>query len=1219
MKILKIELQNINSLRTDNPIIIDFESNLFEDVGLYAITGPTGAGKTTILDAITIALYQSVPRFNKSNIKAGLEDVVSKGADSAMSRVTFRTNSTLYEATWSMRLKSKNGKLLTNPQEEIRLKNLKTEKIIAEKKREFQQEIEAITQLNYHQFLRSVMLAQGEFAAFLSANAKEKGTLLEQITGEEIYKRIGEEIGIRISEEKAKLDLIKAKINTDDLLCDERIEELQKEQEQLEISLKEQDKDLKAIEKILKWFEDEIKLSKAQQKQKEEHEKLNAEKEVHKATLEKLSNHEKAEPFQPIITDLKRIENEIKDKAVKERKLKDELEVIKSNIEGAEKREKTLKETFISKELAQKNWQPKLDIVAALDARISNLKESREKIGSRFKNRDILITGLQSKIKDNTIKKQGVESEMILLNEFLQQNVNVLSIKKNLTTWSAGFSQMENSAKSIEQTKAKIIDAEQKETTSKENLNTAESNLKESHSRLGNIRLQLAVIAKEITELNLPSLLAKQKELSAQKIRTKELLDLSVKYKDQNQKLVELSAVFAKTEEDKKVIVNEIAELSMKIDQAEIQLKDADKILELERSIKNYEEERARLEEGTPCPLCGSTEHPFVTKDDKGSLSEAFLVAEKRKYILTDLIDIKKQTEIKDATYKQKLEGLKESIKEIKSGLASTEVIFNQHKTGFAITNSAVIKQSSDVQKETEETLDKQIEKVQILQDKKEDIIKLHDSEKEKVDNLRNEITRIKSELNGHVEAIKESNTELELHYNNFERKKQELEPQLSEFDLALPPISEMVQLIERLQTSVEDYEKKSNKHSQAKTAFSGLQLQINNDVTQLNEKIKEQETEQEEFKKVISDLNDRKNDRNVLLPLEVTIVAKRNELQNALDSAKKEFELVREELTNLRTLNATKESERSNYEKDLSKLQKNFIERESQLNMKLENSSFVNRQEIEHQLLSEQDKSNALQIRKHIDEKSIELRTLSATLTKDLNDLQTAKDFEFTLDEAKFNFGQLENKKNQFNERVGEIKEKFKKDQQIRDRNQEVMNDISAQEKILLKWNRLYALLGGNKYAFNTYVQRLTLQRLIYIANAHLAKLNPRYSLIMKEEYKKGEELNFNLVDHYQTDEIRVVDTSSGGEKFLISLALALGLSDMASKNVNIESLFIDEGFGSLDANTLETVISTLETLQAQGKMIGVISHVESMKERIASQIQVSKKRNGVSEVLIV
>jgi exonuclease SbcC len=104
--------------------------------------------------------------------------------------------------------------------------------------------------------------------------------------------------------------------------------------------------------------------------------------------------------------------------------------------------------------------------------------------------------------------------------------------------------------------------------------------------------------------------------------------------------------------------------------------------------------------------------------------------------------------------------------------------------------------------------------------------------------------------------------------------------------------------------------------------------------------------------------------------------------------------------------------------------------------------------------------------------------------------------------------------------------------------------------------------------------------------------------------------------VDSYQADAVRPMATLSGGESFIVSLALALGLSDLASRKVQINSLFTDEGFGTLDAETLDTAISALENLQTKGKTIGIISHVDALKERIGTQIQVTKQVRGWSKI---
>ncbi|MDD2344836.1 MAG: SbcC/MukB-like Walker B domain-containing protein [Bacteroidales bacterium] len=136
--------------------------------------------------------------------------------------------------------------------------------------------------------------------------------------------------------------------------------------------------------------------------------------------------------------------------------------------------------------------------------------------------------------------------------------------------------------------------------------------------------------------------------------------------------------------------------------------------------------------------------------------------------------------------------------------------------------------------------------------------------------------------------------------------------------------------------------------------------------------------------------------------------------------------------------------------------------------------------------------------------------------------------------------------------------------------------------------------------------------------ANQHLARISGRYEVFLTHEMKRLQELNFDIVDMYQGDHIRPMNTLSGGETFLVSLALALGLSDMASGSNPVESLFVDEGFGALDPQTLEMALSALENLQSTGKTIGIISHVELLKERIPCQIQLIKKGAGVSEIVV-
>ena len=167
-------------------------------------------------------------------------------------------------------------------------------------------------------------------------------------------------------------------------------------------------------------------------------------------------------------------------------------------------------------------------------------------------------------------------------------------------------------------------------------------------------------------------------------------------------------------------------------------------------------------------------------------------------------------------------------------------------------------------------------------------------------------------------------------------------------------------------------------------------------------------------------------------------------------------------------------------------------------------------------------------------------------------------------------------------------------------------------------RWARLNELIGsadGKK--FRSFAQSITLQRLVSMGNRHLETINPRYRMSYAPPPPGGKEmLDLEIVDTYMNDNRRTMETLSGGERFLISLALALGLSDLASGQQLIQSLFIDEGFGTLDGKTLDQAMATLEQLQAQGKTIGIISHVQQLRERIHCQIQLEPVGDGFSRV---
>ena len=198
----------------------------------------------------------------------------------------------------------------------------------------------------------------------------------------------------------------------------------------------------------------------------------------------------------------------------------------------------------------------------------------------------------------------------------------------------------------------------------------------------------------------------------------------------------------------------------------------------------------------------------------------------------------------------------------------------------------------------------------------------------------------------------------------------------------------------------------------------------------------------------------------------------------------------------------------------------------------------------------------------------------------------------------------------------LGSLEQQVKNDDDARKRREAGGAELLAAEAESLRWGRLKELIGSADGAkFSRFAQSLTLRQLIGLANEHLKVLAERYRLMAS----LGDELDLRIVDLYQANVDRPMESLSGGESFLASLALALGLSELASRHHPIDSLFIDEGFGTLDSETLEVALSALENLRSRGKTIGLISHVDLLKERLTTQVRVLRGAGGTSRIEVV
>ena len=633
--------------------------------------------------------------------------------------------------------------------------------------------------------------------------------------------------------------------------------------------------------------------------------------------------------------------------------------------------------------------------------------------------------------------------------------------------------------------------------------------------------------------------------------------------------------------------------------------------------IRDLEEERTRLEDGKPCPLCGAVDHPYAKgnvpelnkteKELKGAKAELKRVSEKlskletgQAKMIADIRHAEKEQEEKksvlDADEKQCAENmLKLNIKaspEDRAGKVHDEIIDVQAGIAEISGIVAAAEEMSQKHKQAQDVLEELRTQLDIS-------VKALQDARHRFDTAGREHERLKKD----IEVIEEETESVRT------TALKDVEP----FGIREIPSTDLESILKDLTERKDAWQTKQEERN-------GLEKKINDSKAGIDK-------DKALLDKLDNDLKDRRKDRDNLMAQYESLGASRRELfgeKNAdqeekllagvVDRANKAFEKAREEQGQIeKEISALKEKIDSLMKKtDLRATE--LLQAEQNLKERIKKAGFEDEieylsacmNEEERERLAEQEKA-MIRERTELDARMMDKSAaLAAEREKHLTDqpLETLKE----------SIGTCESGLKQTRLEIGGIIKSLSENDKLRVKQQERIKNIDAQKTEYARWDALHELIGsadGKK--FRNFAQGLTFEMMTMHANRQLRKMTDRYVLIRDV----SQPLELNVIDNYQAGEIRSTKNLSGGESFIVSLALALGLSQMASRKVRVDSLFLDEGFGTLDEDALETALETLAGLRQDGKLIGVISHVMALKERISTQIQVIPETGGRSSLI--